>query len=591
MTVTLFRLAFAGIRSRLLASALTITLCSAAAATVVLALEVGATGRDPWQRTFDAAHGAHVLVFTKSASDARRIASMPGVSERAAPMPIAHATMGWPGQAATDVMLAGLQGEPSVNAPVRTEGEGVRPGGIVLERSLANALGLRVGSVLTVKGSAPQAIELPVVGTAILPSQPRYPRRNPGLAWVTRGTLEQIDADHGDWSWAQALRLKDPSAAGSFVDRAAQSFSASAGQSGELALTTWQEQRADALMESQPISVLLTMFTVLLLVVVFAIVTILTGARAGAQHREIALLKAIGLTPHQVSSVFVIESGMLGFVAIGIGFALGALLAPTLVAPGADTLLVPPSVAASPVHVLLASCVVLPVLMLGAYLSTRRTTRFSVLAALDAGVVSPRPRSRTGRLVARTPLPLPVRFGLADLLARRMRALWLGSAIAVTSAVIVATLSMQEAIDVPVAGGVSDVPSELPVLVYTLDTVLVLIAGTALMAVALLSVRERVRDIRVLKAIGLTPGQISSSLVGAFTALAVLAACLSVPLGLGFYLLIYSVTSGSTAGVVFASWWSLILVPVVVAVIVALATGVPISLASRIRVSDALRYE
>src|SRR4029450_8280449 len=63
MTATLLRLAFSGIRSRLLASSLTILLAAAAAATLVLALQVGDTSRDPWQRTFDAAHGAHVLAL------------------------------------------------------------------------------------------------------------------------------------------------------------------------------------------------------------------------------------------------------------------------------------------------------------------------------------------------------------------------------------------------------------------------------------------------------------------------------------------------------------------------------------------------
>jgi hypothetical protein len=56
MTTTFLKLAFGGIRSRRLASGLTVLIASAAAAAIVLALEVGATGRDPWQRTFDAAH-------------------------------------------------------------------------------------------------------------------------------------------------------------------------------------------------------------------------------------------------------------------------------------------------------------------------------------------------------------------------------------------------------------------------------------------------------------------------------------------------------------------------------------------------------
>ena len=63
MTALLFRLAFAGIRSRLLASALTIAIAGAASATIVLALEVRSTGLDPWQQTFDAANGAHVLAY------------------------------------------------------------------------------------------------------------------------------------------------------------------------------------------------------------------------------------------------------------------------------------------------------------------------------------------------------------------------------------------------------------------------------------------------------------------------------------------------------------------------------------------------
>jgi putative ABC transport system permease protein len=65
------------------------------------------------------------------------------------------------------------------------------------------------------------------------------------------------------------------------------------------------------------------------------------------------------------------------------------------------------------------------------------------------------------------------------------------------------------------AGEPSDVPDELPVLVYTLDAVLLLITVTTLLAVALLSVRARVRDLGVLKAIGLEPRQLASSLVGA----------------------------------------------------------------------------
>jgi putative ABC transport system permease protein len=182
VTATLVKLSFAGIRSRLLASALTILLSSAAAATIVLALEVAGTARDPWQHTFDAANGAHVLAVVPSQGDARAIAALPGVAQRDEPVPSAIASVASSG--GTDQLrVAGLRSPARVNAPVRTEGARPPADGIVLERSFADALGLRVGGTLRF-AATDGPIELPIVGTAILPSQPRYPRSNPGLAWV-----------------------------------------------------------------------------------------------------------------------------------------------------------------------------------------------------------------------------------------------------------------------------------------------------------------------------------------------------------------------------------------------------------------------
>ena len=142
MIVTLLKLSFAGIRSRLLASFLTIMVSGAAAATIVLILEVGATGVTPWNRTFEAAHGAHILATTSSEPDARAIASLSGVAEHDEPVPRAIATMVIK-EGEIKVFLAGLDGRPFINAPVLTEGSELREGGIVLERSLARALGVQ----------------------------------------------------------------------------------------------------------------------------------------------------------------------------------------------------------------------------------------------------------------------------------------------------------------------------------------------------------------------------------------------------------------------------------------------------------------
>ncbi len=585
MIMTLLKLSFAGIRSRLLASFLTIMVSGAAAATIVLILELGATGVTPWQRTFEAAHGAHILASTSSEADARAIASLPGVAERDQPVPRAIATMVL-NEGEFRVFLAGLDGRPLINAPVLTEGSEVREGGIVLERSLARALGVQVDSMLTIPTSGGQ-INLVVLGTAVSPSQARYPRSNPGLAWVTRSTLEAIKPNRADWRWLEAVRLADPASAPAFAEQAAAAFA-----SNPADFAAWQEQRDLALQDVWPAKIIVSAYSLLLLIVAFTVVAILAGARANHQHREIALLKAIGLTPRQVSAIFVIESAALGLVAVACGFGVGAIVAPELAAPSADTLIGAPTMAASPWHFLIAGGIVLPILVISGYISTRRSTSMSVLRAIQAGIVAPAARSRLAQLVGRSALPLPIAVGLKDLLARRARAIWMMGAMTVTGAAIVTTLSVQAALNARPAGEPSDVPDELPVLIYTLDSVLLLITATTLLAVAFLSVRERVRDFGVLKAIGFTPREISAGLVGAHAALAVVASLFAIPIGIALYLALYSIAADDTADpAAVAPWWWLASIALVLPLLAALATSIPAQLATRIPTADAVRYE
>ena len=582
MTRLLVRLAFAGIRSRLLASVLTVLLCSAAAATIVLALEVGATARDPWQRTFEAANGPHVFANVQSEADARKIADLPGVGERGDPVPNTNAAV----VGRTDrLQLAAPPSPPQVDKPVPIEGSTQPANGIVVERSFAEALGLSVGTALRLATPA-GSIELPVVGTAVSPGQPRYPRRNPGLAWVTPATLTQLQPDSSRWRWTQAIRLTDPAAAPAFVGSAGASL-----PPGTAAIETWEDQRDSALQDSAPTRLILTTYTIVLLAVVFAVIAILVAARASAQHREIGLLKAVGVTPRQVTSVFALESAVLGLVAVALGFAVGVVLAPRLAASSGATMIGSPAIAANPWHLLVAAVPVLIVLIGSASSSTRRSTRFSALHAIQSGSPALVSRSRLARLTSRLALPVPLELGLKDLLTRRHRAIRLAGAIAVTGAAIVFALSMQASLQARPPGTASDVPRELPVLVYTLDAVLLLITATTLVAIALLSVRERVRDYGVLKTIGLTPRQIAASLVSAHTALALVAAILSIPAGIALYVVVYGIAGGSSEDRVIAPWWWLALVPVGTVLLVVLATTLPARLATRIPAAEALRYE
>ncbi len=527
MTALLFRLAFAGIRSRLLASALTIAIAGAASATIVLALEVRSSGLDPWHQTFEAANGAHVLAYAASEADARALAAQPGVTERGAPVPHVIVTVG-PAGSTDRVFLAGLSGPTAVNRPVPTAGSPLREGGMVLERSLANALGIDVGAALAVT-NVRGSIDLPVLGTAVIPSQPRYPRRNPGLAWVTPTTLERVEPDRDQWRWTQALRLANPSAAAAFTERA------EAGIPGDLSFETWQVQRDYALADAQPVQVIVTMFTILLLIVAFVVVGILVGARASDQHREIGLLKAAGFTrarsapssrsspPRSVSSLRASASRS------------GRSCAPPRRTQRRNDARFANDRGKPMAH---------PCRELG------RPSR----APRRGPDVHPsqhplqRPRGHPRRQLVSTEFTACARvrpiLSAVDDTARPQgsarqgrRALLLAAAIALTGAVVVVALSLDATLDAQAADRVtSDIPDELPILIYTLDTVLLLITVTTLVAVALLSVRERIRDYGVLKAIGLTPRQITSTVVSAHAALALVASLLAVPFGVGLYL-------------------------------------------------------
>ncbi|HYJ67396.1 MAG TPA: FtsX-like permease family protein [Nocardioidaceae bacterium] len=587
MTRLLFRLAFAGMRTRLVACVLTLAVAGGAVSTIVLTLEVGASGQDPWRQTFDAANGAHVLAFAPSRSDARAVARIPGVTEHGEPTPVATATL----RRDSDddpVQLAGLVSPTVVNQPIVTEGAEPGPTGIMLERSLADALGIDVGTTVEIVANG-RSTDLPVLGTAVLPSQSRYPRSTPGLAWVAPAMLERIEPDRSRWRWIEAVRLDDPTQAAAFTQQVAAERSPSADPAEALFFVTWQDQRDEALREAQPIQLILTMFTLLLLVVGFTVVGILVGARVTDQRREIAVLKAAGLTPRQIGVVFAIESLALGAGAAILGFGLGVLLAPQLAEPTAGTMVVAPTVVANPWHLLVAAGVVIPILSVSAFAAARRSTRSTRQALTDAGAAPP--SNRLTRLVGRSHLPVSAEVGLKQLLARGRRPLLLGGAIALTGASVVVALSLQATLDAQPSGQASDIPDELPLLVYSLDAVLLVITTTTVVAVAYIMVRERVRDFGVLKAVGLTPRQLTTVLLSGYAVIAAAASLLSVPAGVGLYLALAEMASGTTEDAVVAPWRSLALVPVATLLVVMAASSIPARAAARIPVADALRYE
>jgi ABC-type antimicrobial peptide transport system permease subunit len=91
---------------------------------------------------------------------------------------------------------------------------------------------------------------------------------------------------------------------------------------------------------------------------------------------------------------------------------------------------------------------------------------------------------------------------------------------------------------------------------------------------------------------GFTPNQVTLSLVSVHSAIALVSSLISIPVGVALYLGIYRLASGSSATqVVFAPWWWLIAVPIVIPLATAIASSLPARLAAQIPAASAVRYD
>jgi putative ABC transport system permease protein len=116
-----------------------------------------------------------------------------------------------------------------------------------------------------------------------------------------------------------------------------------------------------------------------------------------------------------------------------------------------------------------------------------------------------------------------------------------------------------------------------------------------LLTTALLGVRERTRDVGVLKAVGCTPRQVVASVVVGIGVLAVLGVAVGLPLGLAASRAMLDYVGGETGfGREFGAMppWSWLVVLVPLAVLLAILAGaLPARRAAAVRVTEALRAE
>jgi putative ABC transport system permease protein len=591
-----WRLAVRDIRQRKGESALLLLALIAATTTLTLGLVLHGVTSSPYQRTREATAGPDVVVAYGGRPAARAALGLThaaGVTSHSGPYPVAYATLHAHGRTVGVQVEGRGSGSAAVDQPDVTQGGWVRPGGVVLERAFADALGVGPGDRITLNG-----MPFVVDGIAVTAAVPAYPQvcflllcndpaqaqygvSDMGMAWTTEAAAQRLASAAAPLSYVLNLRLRDAASAGAFA--AAHGTGALAGDAvaweqisavdGQLVLAEQQ-----VLMPGSWLAGLLAL----------ASVTVLAGGRMAAQGRRVGLIKAGGGTPGVVAAVLLAENLILALTAAIAGLVAGWLVAPLLSNPGAGLAGAPGAPSLTAATVGLAAGTALGIALIATLIPAVRAARASTVAALADAARQPQRGAALIALSAR--MPVPLLFGLR-LIARRPRRAVLGAATVVISVTgIVAVLTYHATLRAHPGGwssGLTDpITARVSQVMLVLTVPVVILAAVNLICITWSTVLDARRPVALARGLGASARQIGAGLSVAQVIPSLPAALLGIPLGVGLFAL---VGNGAAPSFPSAAW----LIAVVVATMTAVAclTAAPARIGARHQIADVLRQE
>ena len=561
-TLLVWRLALRDLSRHPVESVMVFLVIGAAATTLTVAFALSGVTDHPYQRTKQATAGPDVIadVFSglpnpgggspgispgKSSSGAEvstavtSLVNAPGVVAHSGPYPYVYSTVVYGGRRA-DVVAEGRDQAPAVTEQPRlTQGTWVRPGGVVLERGFARALGAHVGDEVDLGGRM-----LRVVGVAVTAGVPAYPSslchlaclmnvpQNMGLVWIARPAAAELASRSSTTSYLVNLKLSDPGQASAFV--AAHQGSSVGGSVA--VLYAWQSIRGadEALIQVERVA--LGFGGSLLGLLALAGLAVLVGRRMTEQTRRVGLLKAVGATPATVAVVLLVEHLALGAAAAAVGLLAGWLIAPLLTGPGAGLLGAAGAPAMGPSTVVAAAGVALGVASVSSLVPAIRAARTSTVADLADAPRAPARRPLIVALSAR--LPVPLLLAVRQLGRRPRRALLNAVSIAVTVTGIVAVAAYARTHSSG-SRSISNLKVErLHELMAMVTALLIVLAVINTTFIAWATATDSRFSSALERALGATARQVATGLSVAAVLPAIPAALAGIPLGLETYRLL-----------------------------------------------------
>jgi putative ABC transport system permease protein len=576
------RLAVRDLRRRPAQAVLLLIAIMAGTTTLALALALNGVTSHPYARTRAATAGPDLLAEYGPAGpgqpdrpvlpDTGPLIHAPQVTGHSGPFLAADVMLRARGITVSVLAEGRPPGRAAVDQPLVTSGTWVRPGTVVLERTLATALGVRPGDTVTLGGR-----RFTVAGTAVTAALPPFPNMceagcmmtlggpGPGLAWVTPASARAL-AVHGAWNYVLNLRLADPARAPALAARFALDRSLTPAASFVI---PWQTVRkADGLLVADEQSVLNPGSWLLGLLAV-ATVAVLTGGRMAEQTRRVGRLKAAGGTPGLIAAVLLAENLILAVLAAALGLAAGWLAAPLLTSPGAGLVGAPGGPSLTLPMAGLVVALALAVALVATLVPALRAARTSTVAALADAARPPRRRRLLVAVTRRLPAPLLIGLRLAGRRPRRLLLSMVSVTVTTTGIVtILAFHAMTDAHQVAASSGLAN-----PVMIR--DGQVLAVVTVALLALAALNavvatwatVLDTRHSAALNRALGATPGQVSAGLAAAQVLAAVPGVLLGIPAGL----LLYKLINGSGQLVLPPAWWLAAAAAAILAAVAALA--------------------
>ncbi|MBP2708179.1 ABC transporter permease [Microbispora sp. RL4-1S] len=592
--VLIFRLVLADVRRHRAQAAMLLLAVTAATATVALGMSLGGASDALYEQTRAATAGPDVVVYapemgTPVAPVLNELTRAPGVVGHNGPFRLVFATLTSRGFASLVVVHGAAEKPGAVDRPLVTSGHWVRPGGAVLERGFATALGARVGDRVTISGRT-----YPVVGIAVTAANSIFPWSSGigpyggpsdggGLVWLTHSDVKALASRDLPLAMAVDLKLSDPAAARAFLD-------AHRDPSIRVNFATAQfiaEQDSVMLRDSQPI---LIIGGWLLSFLAVTGVAALAAGRTAEQTRRAGLLKAVGATPGLIAAVLLTEYLVLALLADALGLTVARLVEPAVASPTASRIgnVVGPSGGV----IVAATALAVAVAVLSSLRPTLLALRTATVDALT--VTAHRPRHRPLLTALSALLPTPLLLGLRLTARRPGRAVLHGCSTAGALITIDALLTFHVQPRWGYAqhrggwgaglSGLSNLRDDQNgKLLLSITVMAIVLALVNAITITWSTAMEARANMAVARTLGATPGQITAGLSVAQVLPALPGAVAGVFLGIGLYLTVGRATTLPILSMAGAA--------ISVVLVTAALTAVPARVAARRPVAQALSAE